>query len=218
MGLDRHCKRVHGRVSTGTCCVVEIACVLHTSRRCCSSTNRHRASCNVRARRSPSCSTSSRTPPHAAFVIIEHDMPLVHQLSDRIVCMHLEQLHRRRHRGSGARRSRRHRQLPQECSTCTAPDSRSDEVGPRCARRHRGHGARDHNRKSCPSRRPSPRHPRSCNRGSTSAPVGGVVALIRAAPRRHRPRPRCPRHPGAPAPSSSSSGIPLSGLPIDLSC
>ncbi len=57
------------------------------ARCCCCSTSRHPASRSARPKRSAPCSATSRLSSTLTLVVIEHDIPLIMGLSDRIVAM-----------------------------------------------------------------------------------------------------------------------------------
>ena len=60
-----------------------------TTQRCSCSTSRRRASPSGRPRRSAELLTDLRARAGAAMVVIEHDIPLVSSIADRLICLHL---------------------------------------------------------------------------------------------------------------------------------
>jgi ABC-type branched-subunit amino acid transport system ATPase component/ABC-type branched-subunit amino acid transport system permease subunit len=89
MGLDRYRNAFTAELSTGTRRVVEIACAMAHEP---SVLLLDEPSSGIAQRESEALAEllhQLKDTTNAAFVIIEHDMPLVTQLSDRIICMHL---------------------------------------------------------------------------------------------------------------------------------
>ena len=89
MGLDRYRNAFTAELSTGTRRVVEIASAMAHEP---TVLLLDEPSSGIAQRESEALAEllhQLKDTTHAAFVIIEHDMPLVTQLSDRIVCMHL---------------------------------------------------------------------------------------------------------------------------------
>ena len=89
MGLERYRNAFTAELSTGTRRVVEIACAMAHEP---SVLLLDEPSSGIAQRESEALAELLRQlkdTTNAAFVIIEHDIPLVTQLSDRIICMHL---------------------------------------------------------------------------------------------------------------------------------
>ena len=89
MGLERYRNAFISELSTGTRRVVEIACAMAHEP---TVLLLDEPSSGIAQRESEALAELLRQlkdATGAAFVIIEHDIPLVTQLSDRIVCMHL---------------------------------------------------------------------------------------------------------------------------------
>ena len=89
MGLDRYRTAFTSELSTGTRRVVEIACAMAHEP---SVLLLDEPSSGIAQRESEALAElllQLKETSGAAFVIIEHDMPLVTQLSDRLICMHL---------------------------------------------------------------------------------------------------------------------------------
>ena len=76
------CRPGAGASSTSRACS-------RTSRRCCCSTSRRPASPSARPRRSGRCCCASATMTGASLLVIEHDMPLLTSISDRMIALDL---------------------------------------------------------------------------------------------------------------------------------
>jgi ABC-type branched-subunit amino acid transport system ATPase component len=74
-------------LSTGTRRIVELACVVATSPRCCFSTNRLGGVAQKRGRAARRLLLRIRSELGCAMLVIEHDMPLVAGLADRLVAL-----------------------------------------------------------------------------------------------------------------------------------
>ncbi len=89
MGLDRFADAFNSELSTGTRRVVELACAMAHGPRL---LLLDEPSSGIAQRESESLAElllQLRASTGATFVIIEHDIPLVRSISDRMVCMHL---------------------------------------------------------------------------------------------------------------------------------
>ena len=63
-----------------------------TARRCCCSTSRRRASRSARPRRSARCCCASANAPGRRLLVIEHDVPLLLGIADRIIALDLGEI------------------------------------------------------------------------------------------------------------------------------
>ena len=86
LGLGRYADNFISDLSTGTRRIVEIAGLLAVDASCCASTSRQRGSRNAKPKHSSAdCRDPQRT--RASMLIIEHDMPLIMSISDRVYCL-----------------------------------------------------------------------------------------------------------------------------------
>jgi branched-chain amino acid transport system ATP-binding protein len=89
MGLDRYADAFVSELSTGTRRIVDLACAIAHDPRV---LLLDEPSSGIAQRESEALGElllSLRASTGAAFVLIEHDIPLVTSLSDRMICLHL---------------------------------------------------------------------------------------------------------------------------------
>ena len=107
---------------------------------CSASTNPPPASRNARPKPSGHCCSRIRAELDATMLVIEHDMPLIMSISDRVYCLEAGTGHRRGHAGRRARRPARDRVVPRHRRTRDPPQRRGAGAAdrPRGTTRRRG--------------------------------------------------------------------------------
>ena len=98
-----------------------------TARRCCCSTSRRRASRSARPKRSARCCSASASRRARRLLVIEHDVPLLLSIADRLIALDLGEIVAER--TARRRRARSHRSCKSYLGTTEAAIARSGARG-----------------------------------------------------------------------------------------